>query len=305
MTVENLDRTVNFYRNVLGFQQVAEHNLAGPEYERLTGLTQANARIARMQLGAEYVDLVEYLNPRGARMPPDSRSNDHWFQHVAIIVRNLDEAYARLCCFSVEHASIQPQRLPDWNAAAGGIRAFYFRDPDGHFLEILQFPPEKGLSKWHEPATRQFLGIDHTAIVVASTTGSLHFYRDLLGMQVTGESENFGIEQERLTGVTGARVRITTLRAPAGAGIELLEYISPRDGRQRPIHSRPNDIMHWHTTVSVANFRRTLNALRAAEAPILSADIARNRAGGLPRPSVLVGDPDGHVIELTEAPRMD
>jgi catechol 2,3-dioxygenase-like lactoylglutathione lyase family enzyme len=68
-----------------------------------------------------------------------------------------------------------------------------------------------------------FLGIDHTAIVVGNTDASLSFYRDMLGLRVAGESENYGTEQEHLNNVFGAQLRITSLRAAAGPGIELLE----------------------------------------------------------------------------------
>ena len=93
----------------------------------------------RLQLDKETIELTEFLAPRGRPMPDDVRPNDRVFQHIAIIVRDVDEAYARLRLFDIEHASSGPQRLPDWNPNAGGIRAFYFRDPDRHFLEILAF----------------------------------------------------------------------------------------------------------------------------------------------------------------------
>ena len=123
----------------------------------------------------------------------------------------------------VEHASTGPQRLPDWNPNAGGISAFYFRDPDRHFLEIISFPGDKGSPKWHQATKEVFLGIDHTAIVVDDSNASLRFYRDMLGMQVAGESDNYDVEQEHLNNVFGARLRITALRAARGPGIELLE----------------------------------------------------------------------------------
>jgi catechol 2,3-dioxygenase-like lactoylglutathione lyase family enzyme len=216
------------------------------------------------------LELTEYSTPRGQPFPVDSQSNDHWFQHVAIIVGDMDEAYARLRRYGVEHASRAPQRLPDWNRSAGGIRAFYFRDSDGHFLELLQFPPDKGHPRWHLPTNEPFLGIDHTAVVVRSTQESVNFYRDQLGMKVVGLSENHGPEQERLNNVRGARLRITTLRASAGPGIELLEYLAPQSGRLRPTDARANDELHWHTTVEVSG-------------------VSRRRR---------IADPDGHVVEL-------
>src|SRR5262249_38354332 len=93
--------------------------------------------------------------------------NDRWFQHVVIIVRDMDRAYAHLRAHGIAHASTEPQRLPDWNPGAGGIKAFYFRDPDGHFLEILSFPPGKG-----DPAA--FSCAIPTATPSASSSRSSH-----------------------------------------------------------------------------------------------------------------------------------
>ena len=77
-----------------------------------------------------------------------------------------------------------------------------------------------------------FLGIDHTAIAVADTERSLSFYRDELGFRISGESLNYGAEQDHLNHVFGSKVRITSLRSTAGPGIEFLEYLVPRNGRQ-------------------------------------------------------------------------
>ena len=125
------------------------------------------------------------------------------------ILENIQESYDKVYDF------IAQAKLPAWNKNAAGIRAFYFKDPDGDVLEILQFPPDKGNPKWHRPTDKLFLGIDHTAIVVGDTDTSLHFYRDRLGLEVVGESENYGTEQEHLNNVFGARLRITSLHAAA------------------------------------------------------------------------------------------
>src|SRR5207302_7259578 len=126
------------------------------------------------------------------------------------------------------------------------------RDPDRHFLEIISFPRGKGASKWQDEPRGLFLGIDHTAIVVDDTAASLRFYRDTLGFQVAGESENHGVEQEHLNNVFGARLRITALGAATGPSIELLEYLAPRDGRAAPADLHANDVAHWQTTLVTA-----------------------------------------------------
>ena len=272
VTVGDLDRSVAFFTRVLEFEKVSEREESGPEFERLEGVPGGRARVARLRLGKETIELTQYLAPAGRPIPADSRSNDRWFQHVAIIVRDMDAAYLRLREHKVTHASSGPQTLPEWNRAAGGIRAFYFKDPDGHPLEILQFPKGKGDPRWQRSSGPLFLGIDHTAIVVADTDRSLGFYRDALGMQVAGESENYGTEQEHLNAVFGARLRITALRAAAGPGIELLEYLAPSDGRPAPDDVRSNDLVHWQTR------------LHAADAA----------PGGR-----LLRDPDGHALLLT------
>ena len=81
------------------------------------------------------------------------------------------------------------------------------------------------------------------------TDASVKFYRDLLGMHVAGESENYGTEQEHLNNVFGAHLRITALRGASGPGIELLEYLAPRDGRPFPTDEHANDIVHRQTIV--------------------------------------------------------
>ncbi len=301
MTVTDMDRSVAFYSRVLSFEKVSDVEVAGGDYERLMGVFGLRMRVVRMRLGEERLELVEFLSPRGRPMPADSRSHDRWFQHIAIIVSDMDQAYEWLRQHKVTHASPGPQRLPDWNPNAGGIRAFYFKDPDGHPLEILQFPPGKGDPRWHQPSERIFLGIDHTAIVVADTDASLKLYRDVLGLRVAGESENHGPEQERLNNVSGARLRITTLRAPAGPGIELLEYLAPRDGRPAPPDARVSDVAFWRTVLvsrqAAAAEARPLAGVLGLVSPgrVRLADATLGFGAGL-----LARDPDGHAIQLVE-----
>ncbi|MDX2034953.1 MAG: VOC family protein [Blastocatellia bacterium] len=304
-TVSDLDRSVEFFTRVLSFEKVSEREMEGAEHERLQGVFGLRMRVARLRLGDEFLDLTEYLAPRGRPIPIDSRSNDHWFQHIAIITSDMDRAYQWLRKHRVEHASTGPQRLPEWNRNAGGIQAFYFKDPDGHALEILQFPEGKGDPKWHrlakQDAGRLFLGIDHTAIVVKDTEKSLEFYRDALGMRVAGESENYGIEQERLNNVFGARLRITAVRATAGPGIEFLEYLAPTDGRPAPRDAKANDLFHWQTRLVTEEIEPAAARLRAGRFAFISPGLVQfpTPAFGFRR-SLLLRDPDGHAMQLIE-----
>ena len=300
MTVADMDRAVEFYSKVLTFEKVSDVEVAGTEYEHLEGVFGLRMRVVRMRLGDESIELSEYLAPRGRPIPPGLRSNDRSFQHIAIIVKDMDAAYRRLRENKVEHASSGPQRLPDWNRNAGGIKAFYFRDPDGHPLEILEFPEGKGDPRWHRPSDRLFLGIDHTAIVVADTDASLKFYRDLLGFKVAGESENYGIEQERLNNVFGARLRITGVKPPAGPAVEFLEYLAPRDGRPAP-ETRSNDILHRRTRVVTGDAEGAAKKLFSGRVEFLSPGVVETSRRELGfRKGILVRDPDGHALEILE-----
>lgn len=299
VTVGDMDRSVAFYMDVLSFQKVSDVEVAGEPYEHLEGVFGLRMRVVRLKLGDEFLELTQFLTPRGRLVPPDSRSNDRWFQHISIIVGDMGRAYALLRAHHVGYVSAEPQRLPDWNKEAGGIEAFYFSDPDGHTLEILHFPPDKGDAKWHQGRPSLFLGIDHSAVVVADTEASLKFYRDMLGMKVMGSSENYGTEQEHLNNVFGARLRITSLRAAAGPGIELLEYRTPQDGRPIPADAHANDLSHWQTIVRT----RDADSLRASadQMPLVSPGAVTLPDGKLGVSLALAGrDPDGHVLELTQ-----
>lgn len=298
LTVADLDAQLVFYTEVLEFELRGVEEHAGDAHERLEGVFGLRKRVARLTLGSEAIELTQYLAPEGSPYPVDSRSNDRWFQHVAIVVSDMDRAYAHLRAARVRHASSGPQRLPDWNPNAGGIEAFYFKDPEGHVLELIEFPPGKGDLRWQRarPAPAPlFLGIDHTAVVVADTERSLALYRDVLGLEVVGQSENHGIEQERLNNVFGARLRITTLRAPIGPGVELLEYLAPSNGRPYPADAESNDLVHWETRLVVRDLVALTGRLRRARVTFESPAPVELGEG---RAALLVRDHDGHALEL-------
>jgi catechol 2,3-dioxygenase-like lactoylglutathione lyase family enzyme len=301
LTVSDMDRSVEFFSKVLLFEKVSDVEVVGSEYERLQGVFGVRMRVVRMRLSDELIELTEYLAPKGRPIPVDSRSNDQWFQHIAIVVSDMDKAYQELRAHKVRHTSTGPQRIPDWNKAAAGIKAFYFRGPDGHNLELIYFPPGKGDPKWQRTNGRLFLGIDHTAIAVSDTDRGLQFYRDILGMKLAGESENYGTEQEHLNHVFGSRVRISGLKAQSGPGVEFLEYLTPRDGRRTPPDTRANDLWHWQTAMRVGRVEAAAEKLKAGRAHFVSPSVTTipDRALGINK-AFLVRDPDGHGVQLIE-----
>jgi catechol 2,3-dioxygenase-like lactoylglutathione lyase family enzyme len=301
ITVSDMDRSVEFFSKVLGFEKISDVEVHGAEYEKLQGVFGLRMRVVRMKLGEEQIELTEFLAPAGRPIPADSRSNDHSFQHIAVVVSDMDKAYQQLRAHKVRHASTAPQTIPASNKAAAGIRAFYFKDPDGHNLEIIYFPLGKGDPRWQQKQDTLFLGIDHTAIVVSSTQNSLKIYRDLLGLKLAGESLNHGTEQEHLNNVAGARLHISGLRAASGPGIEFLEYLTPRDGRPTLKDTRANDLWHWQTTLSTTSAEAAARKLNGGRGRMISPGVATipDKTFAFTK-GFLARDPDGHGLQFIE-----
>jgi catechol 2,3-dioxygenase-like lactoylglutathione lyase family enzyme len=257
--VADLARAEAFYAGALGFRTVGR----GPVDAAALGAGAGTEVI--MQLGAQEIALVRF-NTTGRPYPEASRAEDLWFQHLAIVVSDMDAAYAHLAPHPWWRPITEgpPVQLPQAN---GAVRAFKFRDPDGHPLELIWFP-----GGWRGQSGAVFLGIDHSALAVTSTGRAVYFYRRL-GLQVRARSLNHGPAQARLDGLPGARVRIVGLRPddPDSAGLELLGYRPP--GRLFPPHAATDIVTDW---VTLATPHATVpQSLR---------------------------DPDGHLLLLTPAP---
>ena len=246
--VADLDRAEAFYREALGFRTIWRGTSDTAALAAL-GLPGSAGEEAVMRLGGDEVALVR-LQPPSRPYPAGSRSNDLWFQHLAIVVSDMDVAHARVLAQSGAQRVSQggPQTLPP---AGGGVRAWKFRDPDGHPLELLWFPPGGGRAVWRQHlAGSVFLGIDHSALAVSNSAKSLRFYR-WWGFKVAGRSRNAGPAQSRLDGLPSARLRVFSLRpsSAGGPGLELLAYQPP--GRSADT-VRPGDIAADWTTVAVS-----------------------------------------------------
>jgi catechol 2,3-dioxygenase-like lactoylglutathione lyase family enzyme len=300
ITVKEMERSLKFYKEVLGFKKISDTEYKGESYEKLQGIFGLNMRIARLQLGDEFIELTDYLTTGGRNIPEDAKSNDLFFQHIAIVVSDMDKAYQQVKKYNVEHVSTSPQTLPKSIPAAEGIKAFYFHDPDNHNLELIFFPKGKGQDKWQQSTENIFLGIDHTAIGVSSTETSHTFYMGLLGIGRKGDSWNKGTEQEHLNNVEGASLHITGYRAAEGPGIEFLQYIIPGPGKPYPADSRTDDIWHWQTTLLTDDAEELYNKLKNANSLFISKEIVHQQINGTAAKSFIVRDPDGHAMLIIE-----
>ena len=282
--VSDLSAMIKFYTDVMEFVFVEKYELSGESFDALFQLPKCRAMLAKLRLGDQFTYLIEFDQKHPEPYIHGSQSNDLWFQHIAIVVSDMQKAHAKLIKHGIQSISHSPQTIPESNVAAAGVKAFYFRSPDGHPLELIYFPKGKGSSVWQNQKSL-FLGIDHTAIAVSSTEASLEFYQDL-GMKIVGGSLNYGEEQELLSSVVGAKVKITNLQFPEskGIGIELLEYLNPLGGRKRPTEMQANHPIENATLIEVKDLSKF--AKKATSVKGL----------GEFREGAIITDPDGHRL---------
>jgi catechol 2,3-dioxygenase-like lactoylglutathione lyase family enzyme len=238
LTTPNAHQLSKFYQKALDFRLLGTERRSGVKFERLMSV-EGGATVVTLGLGDEVVELVQFDRP-GRLYPKDAASSDLCFQHFAIVVADINAAYQRLLSAGgwIAISTDGPQQLP---ASSGGVTAFKFRDPDGHPLELLEFPSHRMPAYWQSRSQAGvFLGIDHSAISVADDAASIEFYRGL-GFRITGHSFNSGPEQERLDAVRHVQVEVTALEPQqATPHVELLCYRSVARGTSSVV--RGNDV---------------------------------------------------------------
>lgn len=224
-TVADLARTEAFYRDGLGFTRIVPPEPIPPAMLQALGLKGSGGRYLQMRIGGQTMRFLAFDEP-GRPYPPGSAATDPWFQHAAIVVRDMAAAYR--CLAALDPTPITqggPQTLPP---SSGGVGAYKFRDPDDHPLELLAFPDGAAPQPW-AAATGLFFGIDHSAVTVTDLEASLAFFCGGLGLSVETRGLNRGPEQAALDGVAGPIVDVLGLR-PAGRPtphVELLHYRAP------------------------------------------------------------------------------
>lgn len=311
----------SFYKNRLGFKRRgAALFVEGGAYAELVGLPGSHLQLLQLQIGAEILELMQVLKPGpglrpGRPIPADSRSCDLWFQHICLVVNDMAAAVApiqaELNTGHLQPISSAPQTLPAWNKAAAGIQAYKFHDPEGHCLELLQFPPDKGEARWHRCGKvsntgSPVLGMDHSAIAVADTRRSCAFYEELLGLRLAGDGINSGIEQDLLDGLEGTRVQITSHRCLRGPGIECLNYRQPTGGRSVPADQNASDTAHWQIRLAVNDLKTIAERVEIyggtrLAGPLTLTDKQAELLGF--HQALQIRDPDGHALQLVSAER--
>ncbi len=142
-TVSDMERSVAFYRDVLGFELIHRQEQANAYTRRLVGYPDAHLRIAQFAVPGEPralsthdLELVEYVAPRGKR--GDIGICNPGAAHLAFAVEDIQARYERMVLAGTSFFS--PPNLITAGINEGGFTC-YFHDPDQIVLEMLQPRP--------------------------------------------------------------------------------------------------------------------------------------------------------------------
>jgi catechol 2,3-dioxygenase-like lactoylglutathione lyase family enzyme len=133
-TVSDVERTISFYRDLLGMELISLAERDPAFSEKVTGIPGAHLKIAYLRApGGHHLELIEYLSPPGTRL--DTRTHNVGSAHLAFRTDDLPKMYADLKAAGV------PFKSPPMEVPAGpnkGNLAVYCSDPDGITLEFIQ-----------------------------------------------------------------------------------------------------------------------------------------------------------------------
>lgn len=217
LTTADPQRLTVFYRE-LGFT-VERHHPIGEDEMRTLGLEGGGTRVP-LRLGEQRVDL-DCFEVEGRPYPAAATAADLCFQHFAIVTDDAGAAWKQAAALgAVPISASGPVALPPSTGVAAAVK---FRDPEGHPLELLQFPPS-GARRW---AGRGLLGIEHSAISVADAEASRGFY-EALGLSVHAPTLNQGPTQSALDALPEVEVDVVPmLPRRQTPHLELLGYRRP------------------------------------------------------------------------------
>jgi catechol 2,3-dioxygenase-like lactoylglutathione lyase family enzyme len=132
-TVSDLERSLRFYRDLLGFEVKIEVERSGPDVEGITGIRGTKLKIGFLSLDGFILELIQYVSPVGEKL--DLRTNNVGCAHVAFYVSDIEKTYDFLSAEGVRFRS-KPNQAKAGPYAGG--RVVYLLDPDGITLELIQ-----------------------------------------------------------------------------------------------------------------------------------------------------------------------
>jgi glyoxylase I family protein len=138
ITVSNLERSLAFWHDVLGFEYSHTTHQKGRMAEEITGVADAEINLGVVKApGGHKIELLEYLAPADRKKRTGLRPCDVGHVHVALTVDDLEAVLNTIAASGCKEAG-EPQTLTSGPNA--GKRVVYVRDPDGTTIEFMELP---------------------------------------------------------------------------------------------------------------------------------------------------------------------
>jgi catechol 2,3-dioxygenase-like lactoylglutathione lyase family enzyme len=298
--VADLDRAVAFYRDGLGFEVQGAPGDAGenPALRAMFGLPDAQIRwtIARAPGIAGGVEIVAIAGAGGE--PLARRMQDSGAFTLLVLVRDLESVRARLEALGTPIVSSGgvPALVP---MGAGQARLLMVRDPDGHFVEIVQ-PPEMPATQ--APPDANIVEV-RVRLTVADVAQSLRLYQDALGLELVSRSELIdNATVAGALGVPGAQFRFGILRVPS-SGL-LFEVIDFAGLDRRTVRGRIQDPGSTRIQMRVRDLDAAIAAFARFGGTVVSTGgkPLELPAGERKLDVAIVQEPDNLFVVLIESP---
>ncbi|WP_419825995.1 VOC family protein [Sphingomonas sp.] len=148
-TVGNLDRVTGFFREALALEVLDLDAATRRVMEEVTGVDQAEVRVAYVMCPGHQIELFQYTSPGGTETV-QPRPCDPGFAHISFEVPDMESVIAK-----AEPFGFRPIRAPVWidlgtldlakdGEPTKGRRMLncYMRDGDGLAIELMQYEPE-------------------------------------------------------------------------------------------------------------------------------------------------------------------
>jgi predicted enzyme related to lactoylglutathione lyase/catechol 2,3-dioxygenase-like lactoylglutathione lyase family enzyme len=300
--VQNLDNAIEFYGGLLGLTVPPAQApgprpfSADPAIRNMFGIPSAQlrwvvARVPGPNLGVEMVEAKDIdrkaVNPR----PQDPGSTT-----LVVLVRDIDKAFAPFKSAGVP--VVTPGGAP-MTFGANSARGVIVRDPDGHFVELLQPSP---LPDTNAPPESNIIDA-RLRITVADTDKTMQVYRDRFQFQP--QIGSFGtIPLLDLMGLKGSQIRLTTAQVPGSA--LRMEFVEIKGVERSPVRPRIQDPGATRLQIRVKDLDATISKLKTSGSTVVSAGgVPATLQGGVR--AAIMPDPDGLYFVLIQAapPRSD
>lgn len=138
LTVTDMERSLAFYRDLLGFEVIGRRPRIDADYVGLqTGYPRVVLEAASLRLpgGGPSLELARYLTHAGP--PAEPATNRAGTSHLCLLVTDLRACHAALSALGIRFRSAPVEITAGPNR--GGLVIYLF-DPDGYVVELFQPP---------------------------------------------------------------------------------------------------------------------------------------------------------------------